>query len=235
MISVGAADGGHHRHDQPGRGRLVPGHPAARARPRLRRLDARLRRVPAAERADERRAHRAGRCTTRSRSCTRRRPSTTCAQVRGDDFMFFARAGYTGTQAVRRRSSGPAIRRRASTTRRGCPAQRARRASTPACRASRSGAATSAATPASTIRPPTRRSTCAGPSSARCRPTCTTRTPARGAAGAPPKWTLWSDAETTAVYGDYARLHTRLFPYTLRGRAGGDRDGPARSCATRCW
>ncbi len=27
------------------------------------------------------------------------------------------------------------------------------------------------------------------------------------------KWTLWSDAETTKVYGDYARLHTRLFPY----------------------
>ncbi len=27
------------------------------------------------------------------------------------------------------------------------------------------------------------------------------------------KWTLWSDAETVAVYGAYARLHTRLFPY----------------------
>jgi len=27
------------------------------------------------------------------------------------------------------------------------------------------------------------------------------------------KWTLWSDAETTAVYGKYARLHTQLFPY----------------------
>ncbi len=33
-------------------------------------------------------------------------------------------------------------------------------------------------------------------------------------ADAPPKWTLWSDAETTAVYGQYAQLHTRLFPYT---------------------
>ena len=31
--------------------------------------------------------------------------------------------------------------------------------------------------------------------------------------GAPPKWTLWSDAETTQVYGTYARLHTRLIPY----------------------
>lgn len=33
-------------------------------------------------------------------------------------------------------------------------------------------------------------------------------------AGAPPKWTLWSDAETTQVYGQYASLHTRLLPYT---------------------
>ncbi len=31
--------------------------------------------------------------------------------------------------------------------------------------------------------------------------------------GAPPKWTLWNDAESTEVYGRYARLHTRLFPY----------------------
>lgn len=36
---------------------------------------------------------------------------------------------------------------------------------------------------------------------------------AQAPTGAPPKWTLWSDAETTEVYGDYARLHTRLFPY----------------------
>jgi alpha-glucosidase len=27
------------------------------------------------------------------------------------------------------------------------------------------------------------------------------------------KWTLWSDAETTQVYAQYALLHTRLFPY----------------------
>ena len=31
---------------------------------------------------------------------------------------------------------------------------------------------------------------------------------------APPKWTLWSDSETTQVYGQYASLHTRLLPYT---------------------
>jgi alpha-glucosidase (family GH31 glycosyl hydrolase) len=29
------------------------------------------------------------------------------------------------------------------------------------------------------------------------------------------KWTLWSDAETTRVYGDVARLHTRLAPYFM--------------------
>jgi len=27
------------------------------------------------------------------------------------------------------------------------------------------------------------------------------------------KWTAWSDAETTKIYGDYSVLHTRLFPY----------------------
>ncbi len=31
--------------------------------------------------------------------------------------------------------------------------------------------------------------------------------------GAQPKWTLWSDAETTATYARWARLHTRLAPY----------------------
>jgi alpha-glucosidase (family GH31 glycosyl hydrolase) len=37
--------------------------------------------------------------------------------------------------------------------------------------------------------------------------------------GSPPKWTLWSDAETTTVYGNYARLHTRLLPYTYAAAA----------------
>jgi hypothetical protein len=36
---------------------------------------------------------------------------------------------------------------------------------------------------------------------------------AQAPASAPPKWTLWSDAETTQVNGNYARLHTQLFPY----------------------
>lgn len=33
--------------------------------------------------------------------------------------------------------------------------------------------------------------------------------------GRPPKWTLWSDEETTQNYGAMARLHTRLQPYFL--------------------
>jgi alpha-glucosidase (family GH31 glycosyl hydrolase) len=31
--------------------------------------------------------------------------------------------------------------------------------------------------------------------------------------GSPPKWNVWSDDETLQVYGRYARLHTRLNPY----------------------
>jgi alpha-glucosidase (family GH31 glycosyl hydrolase) len=32
-------------------------------------------------------------------------------------------------------------------------------------------------------------------------------------AGAPPKWDLWSDDETISIYARYASLHTRLLPY----------------------
>ncbi len=38
---------------------------------------------------------------------------------------------------------------------------------------------------------------------------------AQKAASAPAKWTLWSDAETTDVYARYALLHTRLNPYIV--------------------
>ncbi|MGZ3450630.1 MAG: TIM-barrel domain-containing protein [Polyangiales bacterium] len=36
---------------------------------------------------------------------------------------------------------------------------------------------------------------------------------AQAPAGSPPKWTIWSDPETTDVWARYAKLHTRLFPY----------------------
>jgi hypothetical protein len=45
------------------------------------------------------------------------------------------------------------------------------------------------------------------------------------AEGAPPKWTLWSDAETTEVYGRYARLHTRLVPYIHAAAQEAERTG----------
>ena len=70
--------------------------------------------------------------------------------VRGNDFMFFTRSGYAGSQATRR-LSGRAIRRRASTTRKGLPAQ-VRPASARGSPASRTGGATSAGTRASSIR-----------------------------------------------------------------------------------
>ncbi|HVY45899.1 MAG TPA: TIM-barrel domain-containing protein, partial [Minicystis sp.] len=44
-------------------------------------------------------------------------------------------------------------------------------------------------------------------------------------AGEPDKWTLWSDAETTAVYGRYASLHTRLNPYLYAAAAEAARTG----------
>ncbi len=132
-------------------------------------------------------------------------------KVRGDDFMFFARAGYAGTQAVTpvvwsgdpSASFDPA---------RGLPAQ---------VRAGITAGLSGIAFWGSDI----------------SGYTCLQDPPAdkdvylrwaafgalssdmhdeNACAGAPDgakKWTLWNDAETTQVYGDYARLHTRLFPY----------------------
>ncbi len=78
----------------------------AHRRRRLRRVDARLRRVRAAQRPLLRRPHAATRCTTSTR-CSRRRPRATCCEAaQPDDHLFFVRAGYTGTQAVRARGVG---------------------------------------------------------------------------------------------------------------------------------
>jgi alpha-glucosidase (family GH31 glycosyl hydrolase) len=133
-------------------------------------------------------------------------------QVRGDDFMFFARAGYAGIQAVAPViwSGDPAA---SFDDEKGLPAQ---------VRAGINAGLSGVPFWGSDISgysclndpPPDKEvylrwaafgalssdmhdeNACAG------KP-----------AGAPPKWTLWDDAETTQVYGDYARLHTRLFPY----------------------
>lgn len=132
-------------------------------------------------------------------------------RVRGDDFLFYARSGYTGTQATApvTWSGDPSA---SFDDARGLPAQvRA------ALNAGLSGI-------------PFWGSDISGF-------TCLNDPPAdkevylrwaafgalsvdmhdenacAGAKDGAKKWTLWSDAETTAAYGGFARLHTRLFPY----------------------
>jgi hypothetical protein len=39
------------------------------------------------------------------------------------------------------------------------------------------------------------------------------------------KWTMWDDAETTAIYATYTGLHTRLFPYIYAHAKQATRDG----------
>jgi alpha-glucosidase (family GH31 glycosyl hydrolase) len=43
--------------------------------------------------------------------------------------------------------------------------------------------------------------------------------------GAPPKWWIWTDAATTEVFARYAKLHTRLFPYTYAAALEATRTG----------
>jgi alpha-glucosidase (family GH31 glycosyl hydrolase) len=43
--------------------------------------------------------------------------------------------------------------------------------------------------------------------------------------GSPPKWWIWSDAETTDVFARYTKLHTRLFPYTYAAALEATRTG----------
>ncbi|MEO6418510.1 MAG: TIM-barrel domain-containing protein, partial [Polyangiaceae bacterium] len=131
-------------------------------------------------------------------------------KVRGDDFMFFARAAYTGSQAVSPVvwSGDPAASFDDS---KGLPAQvragvNAGLSGIPFWGSDVSGytcqndppadkevflrwAAFGALSPVMEVE-----NACSGSMSG-------------------PKWNVWSDAETTKIYGDYARLHTRLFPY----------------------
>jgi alpha-glucosidase (family GH31 glycosyl hydrolase) len=133
-------------------------------------------------------------------------------EVRGDDFMFFARAGYTGSGAVAPViwSGDPAA---SFDDDKGLPAQvragiNAGLSGVPFWGSDISGY--------SCLRdPPPDKEVYlrwaefgALSSDMHDENACAAKP-----AGAPPKWTLWSDAETTQVYGDYARLHTRLFPY----------------------
>lgn len=133
-------------------------------------------------------------------------------RVRGDDFMFFARAGYTGTQSVVPLlwSGDPSSSFEEA---RGLPANvraglNAGMSGIPFWGSDISGYTCLNDPPADkevylrwaefgALSPDMHdENACSG-----------------AAAGAPPKWTLWSDDETTTVYARYARLHTRLVPY----------------------
>jgi alpha-glucosidase (family GH31 glycosyl hydrolase) len=48
---------------------------------------------------------------------------------------------------------------------------------------------------------------------------------AEKAKGAPDKWWIWSDEETTKVFARYTKLHTRLFPYTYAALDEATRSG----------
>jgi len=133
-------------------------------------------------------------------------------EVRGDDFMFFARAGYAGSQAFTPVlwSGDPAA---SFDDEKGLPAQvRA------GVNAGLSGApfwGSDISGYACVFDPPPDKEVYlrwvelgALSSDMHDENACSGKP-----ASAPPKWNVWSDAETTKVYGDYARLHTRLFPY----------------------
>jgi len=133
-------------------------------------------------------------------------------KVRGDDFMFFARAGYTGTQAVAPVvwSGDPAA---SFDDAKGLPAQvrggvSAGISGIPFWGSDIGGYACNADPPADKEVLLRWVEFGALSSDMHDENACAQQPP-----GSPPKWNIWKDAETTEVYGRYARLHTRLFPY----------------------
>lgn len=130
--------------------------------------------------------------------------------VRGDDFLFFSRAGYTGTQAttVVQWSGDPSA---SFDDVKGLPAQVRAGVNTglsgvPYWGSDVSGYACLNDPPAD--KEVYLRWTEFGALSPEMHEenACSGTTPQK-------KWNLWDDDETTRVFGDYARLHTRLFPY----------------------
>lgn len=130
--------------------------------------------------------------------------------VRGDDFLFFSRAGYTGTQAttVVQWSGDPAA---SFDDVKGLPAQvrsgvNSGLSGVPYWGSDVSGYACLNDPPADkevylrwaefgALSPEMHEENA-----------CSGAMPQK-------KWNLWDDDETVQVFGDYARLHTRLFPY----------------------
>ena len=145
-------------------------------------------------------------------------------RTRGDDFMYFVRSGYTGTQAVTPMvwSGDPTT---AFDDARGLPSSvraglNAGLSGVPFWGSDISGYTCLFVDPAD--KEVYLRWTEFGAFS----PDMHDENACEGAAdGAPPKWTLWSDAETTEVYGRYARLHTRLVPYIHAAAREAERTG----------
>jgi alpha-glucosidase (family GH31 glycosyl hydrolase) len=145
-------------------------------------------------------------------------------KVRGDDFMFFARSGYTGTQAyVPVVWSGDPSASFDDT--RGLPANvragiNAGLSGIPFWGSDISGFTCLNDPPADKEVYLRWAEFGALSSDMHDENACSAAPP-----GAPPKWTLWSDAETTQVYGQYAALHTRLNPYLHAAAREATQDG----------
>ncbi len=133
-------------------------------------------------------------------------------QERGDDFMFFARAGYAGIGALAPViwSGDPAA---SFDDEKGLPAQvragvNAGISGVPFWGSDISGYACNADPP------PDKEVYLRWAAFGALSSDMHNENACAGApAGSPPKWDVWSDAETTQVYGAYALLHTRLLPY----------------------
>jgi len=133
-------------------------------------------------------------------------------RVRGDDFMFFARAGYTGTQATAPVvwSGDPAA---SFDDAKGLPAQvragvNISMSGIPFWGSDVGGYACNADPP------PDKDVYLRWVEFGALSPDMHDENAcAQAPEGSPKKWWIWSDAETTEVFARYARLHTRLFPY----------------------
>ena len=225
LISGAPLDRLHGRRHERRRGRVVHRAVQARARPRLLRLDVRLRRVRAADWTAHDGETGDVSSTTRSRVLYDKAAHDALEQLRPGDWYYFSRSGYTGSQqyAPMTWSGDPDA---SFGEAEGLPAQ---------VRATITLSMSGVAHVGSDIggfkchaqRAPTpRTASCsrAGSRSARCRRTCTTRTRARAAA----RRRRSGRRPTRRPRGRRTRkLHTRLRPVHVRARAR-RRTRPAR-------
>lgn len=145
-------------------------------------------------------------------------------EVRGDDFMYFARAGWAGTQAFApvTWSGDPAA---SFDDAKGLPAQvragiTAGMSGIPFWGSDVDGYACNADAP------PDRDVFYRWVEFGALSPDMHDENAcAQAPQGSPPKWWIWTDAATTEVFARYAKLHTRLFPYTYAAALEATRTG----------